>query len=154
MIPVDLRRVTPAEKMAGEDADETAMLRDMLIRAETLLRSFSWCPPIAQRYLGVGIGGVLALFLFRFARAINNNDEWLWVVVGDLPSVYFVVDEARDPASALGVYCDLMQEWVDAVASGSSLDDVYPVDAAATKDNADMLRSRVKFIREQIVPSL
>src|SRR5256885_471720 len=88
--PVDLGCLTLVGKMTGEDAAETEQLREMLARAEAYLRSFQWCPPIAERYIGFGIGGVIALFLFKMERAINNTDEWLWVVGGDLPSAYFV----------------------------------------------------------------
>lgn len=152
--PVELSCLTPTEQMTGEDAEETASLREMLSRAEAYLKSFRWCPPIAERYLGIGIGGVVALFLFRLQRNINDTDEWLWVVEGDLPSAYFVTDEARNPESALAVYCEMMEEWADAVTKKSSLDEVFPVTAPATQENADQLRSRVKFLRERILPML
>ncbi len=153
-LPIDLNLLTPAEHIEGDTADETAALKEMLARAVAYLKSFSWCPLITERYLGYGVGGVLALFLFRLQPAINGEDEWLWVVVGDLPSAYFVIDEARDPASALEAYCELMEDWAEAVLSKSSLDEVFPVTAAPTKKHAEMLKSRVRFIRKNILPSL
>jgi hypothetical protein len=152
--PIDLSALTPVERMAGEDEAETAMLRDMLERAEAYLSSHQWCPPIVERYLGVGIGNVFALFLFKLVRAVNDTDEWLWVVDGDLPSAYFVIDEASNIASAVKVYCELMDEWADAVEGGASLDDVFPVKAPATLEHAKMLRNRTKFIRERIIPMI
>ena len=148
---VDLSRLTPVEHMAGEDEAETVLLQQLLVRAEEYLRSFHWCPPIAERYLGIGVGGVLAVFLFKLERAINNADELLWVVEGDLPSAYFVVDEAPNAKSALEVYCTMMEYWANAVMSDSSLDDVFPVAAPATKANADRLCSRIRFIRNRII---
>jgi hypothetical protein len=152
--PIDLGQLTPTADMLGEDAAETVLLHEMLERAERYLTSHPWCPPIAAKYLGVGIGGVLALFLFQLETAVDGSDEWLWVVVGDLPSAYFVVDEAPSARSALSVYCDLMQEWADAVCQGGSLGQVFPVEASATVEHAEMLKSRVKYLRESLIPTI
>jgi len=149
---VDMSRVTPVDKMSGEDASETILLQRMLSRAEEYVKSFRWSRPIADKYLGVGIGDVLALFLFRFESPINDSDEWLWVVEGDLPSAYFVIDDAPTPATALEIYCRLMGDWADAVTKGSSLDSSFPVLAEPTKEHAEMLRTRIEFIRRKIIP--
>jgi len=77
--------------MHGEDEEETKMLKVMLSEAESYIASFHWSQPIKERYLGFGVGNVVALFLFRFDKPIRETDDWLWVVVGDLPSAYFVV---------------------------------------------------------------
>jgi hypothetical protein len=151
IVPVDLRCVTPTERMVGEDEDETLELRQMLDRAESYLSAFHWCPPVTERYLGIGIGGIIALFLFRLARPINRTDDWLWVVEGDLPSAYLVVDEASEPAHALIAYCTLMEEWSNAVLQHLSLDGVFPVKAQATEQNATTLLRRIGFIREHVV---
>jgi len=150
--PVDVTCVTPANEMTGEDDAETLELREMLKRAEAYIRGFRWYQPIEESYLGIGIGGVLALFLFRFVRPINGTDRWLWVMEGDLPSAYFVVDEAADPAKALSAYCDLMDEWVLAVRNRQPLAEVFPVNSAATEDNAHLLQTRIEFIRNKILP--
>ena len=86
-------------------------------------------------------------------------DEWLWVVVGDVPPAYLVTDDAATPAKALGIYIDLMEEWVDAVEAGEPVGDLIPVATAdgyelidETPANAAMLKSRLGYLREQIVP--
>lgn len=149
---VDFSRLVPAADIAGEDERETAELRGMLRDAETYLRSFDWCPPIVEKYLGYGLGGVIALFLFKLGEKIQGVDDQLWVVVGDLPSAYFVCDDAATPAAALDVYCGLMEDWAHAALNGSSLDDVFPVSAEPTAEYAKVLLSRTKFIRERLVP--
>ena len=103
---------------------------------------------------GVGVGGVVALFLFKFVRPINDIDRCLWIVTGDLPSAYFVTDQAREPASALKVYCKLMEEWAEAVINNKSLDDVFPVNVTPTIAHAEMLRARTIFIRDRILPTV
>jgi hypothetical protein len=124
----------------------------MLVEAEQYLRSFPWCPPVGERYVGLGIGDVIALFLFEFREKIQGTEDWLWVVVGDLPSAYFVIDGAPDPASALETYCQLIEDWTRAVRNGHSLEEVYPVAAEPTLEHASMLSSRIAFIRSEFVP--
>ncbi|MEW6745506.1 MAG: hypothetical protein AB1486_22365 [Planctomycetota bacterium] len=149
---VDLEKLTPADRIAGEDAEETALLKEMLRDATDYLLGFQWCPPIDRVYLGRGVGGVIAVFLFHFADRIGDTDEWLWVVEGDVPTAYLVVDQARDPASALEVYCQLMDDWAKAVLDGRSLADVFPVQAEPTFDNATSLIRRLDFLRRRLLP--
>jgi hypothetical protein len=145
--------VSNRREVAGENQAETDSLRQMLHSAEEYLISFKWCPAITERYLGYGVGGIIAVCLFRLDRSIKGTDDWLWVVVGDLPSAYLVVDEAPDATAAMGVYCHLMEDWANAVLSGRALNDVFPVNAEATVDNARMLLSRTRFIREKLIPA-
>jgi hypothetical protein len=149
---VDLAAVVPISKMVGEDRNETLLLEGMLARAESYLKSFRWFEPVEERFFGFGIGNVIALFLFKFARPINGTDVWLWVVEGDVPSAYFVVDNAPKPSAALAVYCRLTEEWADAVEAKRPLTGVFPVGAPPTREHAEMLRQRIKFIRQQIIP--
>jgi hypothetical protein len=150
--PLDVAKLTPAERIAGEDAEETALLREMLRGAKEYIEGFRWCPPVDRVYLGCGVGGVVAVFLIRFSKRIGDADEWLWVVQGDLPSAYLVLDQAHDPASAVEVYCQLMDEWVKAVLEGRSLEYVFPVNVEPTKTNATNLVKRLNFIRTRLLP--
>lgn len=75
------------------------------------ISAFAWAPPIRPTHLAVGIGGVVGLFFVEFDFPIDGSDDTLWVVVGDLPSAYFVVDNAADSAAALRIYCKLMVGW-------------------------------------------
>ena len=137
---------------AYADAGDAPLLREMLDEAKKYLTSHEWCLEIGESYLGLGLGKVLALFLFRMVRAVDGQDEWLWVVVGDVPSAYFVTDSAPDPASALEVYCNLMEDWARAVQEGKDLSKCFPVRKDPTEEQAKMLFNRTKFIREQFVP--
>jgi hypothetical protein len=151
---VDTSNLTPGTSIQGEDEEETTLLRAMLVEARDYIRSFRWCPPISEEYLGFGVGQVFAVFLFRFAKPISETDDCVWVVVGDLPSAYFVVDDAPDPRSAAQVYCVIMQDWINAVLNKTPLEDVYPVKADATAEMAQMLDSRLRFLRETILPMI
>jgi hypothetical protein len=151
---MDTQSLIRAERIQGEDEEETTMLREMLANARRYIRSYSWCPAISEEYMGFGISNIFALFLFRFAQSIDDTDDYLWVVEGDLPSAYFVVDEARNPRAAAQVYCGMMEEWIDAVQKRSPLDNVFPIKADATTEIAQMLTSRIRYIRSEIIPMI
>ena len=149
---MDIENLVSIEEITGEDAEETALLQEMGRNAIAYLSSFHWCPGIASGYLGYGVGGVMAAFLFNLNRKVAGTDDWLWAVVGDLPSAYFVTDEATTAAAALEAYCGLMDDWCSAVEENRPLNDVFLVRAAPTLEHARMLRSRLKYIRDVLVP--
>jgi hypothetical protein len=139
----------------GDDAEETELLRGMAQDARAFITGHEWCPPIRNLYLADGVGGVVAVFLVDFARAIEGSpDDSLWLVIGDLPSAYFVTESAETPRAALETYCAIMDDWAAAVAHGSDLDEVYPVDAEPTEENARELLGRLTFLRTEIIPTL
>lgn len=150
---IDLEKLTPAEQIVAEDAEETGLLQGMLRNATDYLRGFRWCPPIDRIYLGCGVGGVVAVFLFHFRERVQGTEEWLWVVDGDLPTAYLVTERAPDPASALEIYCELMDEWARAILEGQSLDHVFPVEAKPTTANAESLLKRLSFIKTELLPN-
>ena len=95
---------------------------------------------------------MIGLFLVRFAEPAGGVDDELWVVSGDLPPAYFVTDDAPTPAEALSTYCDLMEDWVEAVLEDGDLDEAFPVEAEPTAENAASLRRRLDFIRQHLIP--
>jgi len=141
--------------ISGEDAEDTELLRGMAEEARRFITAHEWCPPIRKFHLAYGVGGVIALFLVEFAQKIPGSpDDTLWLVVGDLPSAYFVAELATTPRAALETYCMLMDDWVAAVLDERNLDEAYPVDAEANSDNARELQSRVDFLRAELITSL
>jgi hypothetical protein len=138
-------------KIPGEDAEDTQLLREMAAEARAYMEQFEWCPAIESIHLALGVGGVVGAFLFQFDEIIEDDDDALWVVVGDLPSAYVIVEPDDDGISALDRYCELMEDWVFNVVKGKSLEDSFPVDAEATQENAEMLRQRILFLRKEII---
>jgi len=148
---INTTTLTVTKNMTGDSPEETAMLKRMEQEAIAYLKSFHWCPPIDEVYFGCGVGGVVAVFLFHFCQPVQS-DEWLWVVEGDLPPAYLVRDQARDPASALELYCQLMEDWAQAVLAGHSMTNLFPVQSEPTRDNANNLIKRLVFIRTRLLP--
>jgi len=78
----------------------------------------------------------------------------LWVIVGDLPSAYLVVETDDSPADAMERYCGLMEDWIAAVRDGTSLQDVFPVTADPTPESALLLEKRIAFLLAEIIPRM
>lgn len=148
---VDFSVLKAINEMKGEDANNIRLLKKMANDAREYLLSFEWCKEIEKGWFGWGVGGVCAVFLFRIVPSKRKVDRWLWVVVGDLPSAYLVVDESPTPLKALETYVELMQEWITAVKSGESIDNCIPVYAPATPKNADLLQRRLDFINKRFL---
>lgn len=138
----------------GEDAADTAALREMAMSARDYIASFNWCPPINAGYLASGVGGIAAVFLFEFTSKIQDTDDRLWVIVGDLPSAYLVVEPGDSPPDALERYCSLMEDWIAAIRDSTPLDKAFPVAAEPTPENAELLERRIAFLLAEIIPRM
>ena len=75
-----------------------SLLQQLLVKAHAYLRSYRWCHGIQESYFGLGVAGVVGVFLLRIVGG-EGVDDWLWVVVGDLPSCHLVTDDAPDGVS-------------------------------------------------------
>lgn len=152
---LQFRGISDVASAAFESPEERRLVLQMLSEAEEYLRKHRWCPSIKNRYIGFAVGGVVGVFLFQIDPPVRNRDSFLWVVVGDLPSAYLVVDRAVTPRAALEVYCEMMSAWVSAARRGLGQEvDVFPIGVDSTISNADLLASRVDFIRSEIIPSM
>jgi hypothetical protein len=146
--------VVPLSEVAGDNAEETSYLLDLAERAKEYLTSFGWCQSISEMYFGDGIGKIIGLFLCRIAPAAMDVDEWLWVVVGDVPPAYLVTDECKNPAQAIDAYVEEMNKWIELAAQGKSSKEVIPVNVPATPESAEQLRVRLEMLGRLLRPWL
>jgi len=151
---IDFDKLVPIKRMQGETSDETNLLQGHYQEAEAFIRSFAWCRSIIDCYYRIGIGGIFAIFLFRIVPTSINVDEYLWVIVGDLPPAYLVTDLSPTPAGALRIYIGEMQRWVDAVQKGKPITDVIPVNVPPTAEYAEQLERRLEFLRLSVLPQV
>ncbi len=149
---LNFSKIVPTKEMRGDGEQDGALLRRALEEAIAYICSFDWCGGVTESYFGLGVGGVVAVFLFKIVPKRSDVDEWLWVVVGDLPPAYLVTDDNPTPVLALEAYIAEMSDWVTAVEMGQPVDDIIPVNVPATPDNARQLRERLKFLREEVIP--
>jgi len=148
---MDFSRLMPMDQIIGEDEKDTYLLRQMGAQAKEYLSSFEWCKSIEEGGLGWGVGGIAAVFLFRIIPASSEIDDLLWVIIGDLPPAYLVTDESPTPLDALGVYVNLMDEWVATVRAGESIENCIPVNTLPTLENADTLEIRLSFLKQKVL---
>jgi hypothetical protein len=149
---VDTSHFPVGRNIDYETDEEVAAIRALAEEAHAFVHSYRWTPPIGQLVLAFGVGPIIGLFLMRFEPGGRPEDRERWVVVGDLPSMHFETDDAPTPAIALRLYCAIAQDWADNVKAGRDLSDSYPIDAEPTSEHADMLLSRIKFIRKKMIP--
>jgi len=148
---VDLSKAVPAAQIEGEDPHETHELKVLLREASTYLQSFAWCRRIREEYMGIGVGGVIGVFLFRIIPSGDDVDEWVWVVAGDLPLAYITAEEAPNAACALDAYIGAMDRWVAAAKVGDPTDGLIPVDVPPSPEHARQLEARLRFLDREIL---
>jgi hypothetical protein len=149
-----VRGVIPIDRLFGDDEEDTRLLLELASKAQRYISKFSWCRSVREAYFGDSYGKVVAVFFFHIEPSRPGVDEWLWVVVGDLPSAYLVIDVLKTPSQALAGYVGEMSEWVKLAKEGRSSKEVISVNAAPTPESAMMLEARLKVLSERIVPAL
>ena len=149
-IDLDLRRVIPWSTYLELDLEDRDVGEDYYARARGYLEYFDWCLEISESYVGILNPGIVGIFLFKIVPD-ERADDLVWVVVGDLPPAYLTVDICPNSATALDGYIGAMEEWVEAAAAGKSVDGLIPVNVPPTKEYAEMLGSRLKFLDEEIL---
>jgi hypothetical protein len=150
---VDLSHVKPLSKFRGQDGEDDKLCRELFNVATAYLTSFNWCTSVTETYVADCVGGLFALVLFHIEPAKSDVDEWIWVVVGDLPPAY-IAPASADPSDALADYIEQMSKWVQAVNEGRSTDGLIPVNTSPTLEWADLLNSRLDFLKREILPFL
>ncbi len=138
----------------GEEDEDTRLLQEMAATAEDFIRSEPWCLQLTRGRFVAGVGGIVALFLFEARIAKVPASEWVWVIVGDIPSSYLSFKGFESPYDALERYIKGLEEWADAVTAGQPLELLIPLRAEPSCENAESLRPRCRSIRELVVPWL
>jgi hypothetical protein len=141
-------RLVPEAEIAGEDAEDTRLLRELPEQVRDYLLGTGYWRRVERLHFGLGIGGVFGVFLAEAEPARDDVDDEVWVVVGDLPPLYLVTDEIATPAEALAAYIAHRRAWVGAVRANASVADLAPVDVEPTKEWAAALATRLDLLAE------
>ncbi len=141
-------------ELQGEDDEDTGLLRDMAEGAHKYIESFPGCVAVTEGYFGGGVGGIFGIFLFRIVPRKNAEDEWMWVVTGDLPSMYLHWADAQSPKDVFDVYVSGLGRWAKFARSGNRQvpPDVPPLGVPATREWADEVERRMTALKEIIGP--
>ncbi len=144
--------VVPLSQMVGEDDEDTRLLQKMADDAKAYLTSFPWCGRIVDFYFGDGVGGIIGIFFAHIQPSRPEVDEWLWVIVGDLPPAYLVIDECEAPKDAAEAYIYQMRRWVAAAKLGKTSEDIIPVNVPAAPEWAERLEKRLNTLENDLLP--
>lgn len=147
----DFSKIVEWSKYLAAQHEGVEEMNSLHQEAKEFLEFYDWCGQIRESYVGMLHPGIVAVFLFRIVSNRKDVDEWIWVIVGDLPSAYLTTDECPNPATALDGYIGAMLEWVDAAQKGKSVAELIPVNVPATKENANILKTRLDFLDRRIL---
>jgi hypothetical protein len=152
MPELPVKGIIPISQMIGDDEEETRLLHELSERAQAFLSSFAWCVSISEFYFGDGIGGIFGVFFARIQPARPAIDDFLWVIVGDLPSAYLVTDACKTPSQAMDAYIEEMRKWIALAKKGETSRNVIPVNVPATPEWAKVLEGRLDTLQHEILP--
>ncbi len=134
------------------EIEEIQAILSLYYDAKNYIEDFDWCISTKKCWYDkdFGIYEKIGIFLFEIEPLNDKVDDFIWVIVGDLPSVY--LDKSiKTGQEALEQFCDLMQEWAESVKSEKSLEECYPVPVDPTIENAELLICRIAFIRRELL---
>lgn len=151
LVNIDINKIVQLDQMKGDGDEDTALLFEMSKSAMSYIENFKWCIKVKNSYFGLGVGGIVAVFLFEIITNMVEEELNVWVIVGDIPPLYITTEDAPNPACALDSYIGAMEEWVEAVLKGKSVKNLAPVNEKASVENAKMLKSRLEFIDNKIL---
>jgi hypothetical protein len=118
------------------------------------LSGFKWCREIYSHEIYFDMGDILSIFLFEIDNSQSKEDNKIWIIVGDLPSMYLDTYGASSTKEVLMNYVELSSAWINAILKNQSIEDCFPFEAESTKENAFLLESRIEFIRDSILVNI
>lgn len=148
---IDFSKVQPINKIAGEDENETELLRKYFLEAADYVNAQKWCSKVVESFYGFGVGGVVAVFLFNICSEDTEVDDYVWVIVGDIPSLYLTVENCPNPACALDGYIGALEQWAEAAIEQKTMEGLPPVSAPATVKNGKDLKRRLEFLDREVL---
>ncbi|MGB3341638.1 MAG: hypothetical protein WBB37_09170 [bacterium] len=151
---INLHDLSPIDMVIGDNQEDKRLLKEFRSEAESFLRNKKWCQKIKNGYWGFGIGGIIGIFLFEILPISKDIDEYIWIVVGDLPSAYISPVYCKNVKEVLEGYIFEMRKWISAVHNNDDIDKLIPVNTKPTMENANSLELRLQFLEDKILPTL
>ena len=122
--------------------------------ATEYIKSYYWCKEIKGSSLYTNLGWVLCIFLFDIVNASSEEDNLLWLIVGDIPSMYLDVFGPKTTIQVLELYSALAEDWIKQIKSGGSIEECYPFKANPTTEMAELLQLKVNQIKNNLIPNI
>ena len=134
------------------EIEEIKSIIGLYDKAKQYLGNFDWCVSVKNGWFDEDfrVYDKIGVFLFEIEPLNDSIDDFIWVIVGDLPSVY-LDKSVKSGLEALEIYCDLMQDWVDNIRVGKTVSECYPIPVDPNLENAELLNNRILFIRRELL---
>lgn len=140
------------KKSGVEYVDEVTTLS---VEAQQYLKSFSWCNEIEKGWLAKGWGYILCIFYFKIKPTPGSGaDDFIWIIVGDIPPAYIDIQSVDSALEALKAYVNIMEEWINNIKEGKSVDNCFPINVEPSMKHADMLQKRIEIINSDFISEL
>ncbi len=145
--PINYKEIT-------NDIDFYSEVNKLQEEAETYIKSFKWCKDIKNCSLYTNIGRVFCIFLFEIENSASSEDNFLWLIVGDLPAMYLDTFGAKSTKEVVEDYIMLAEDWINNIKAGESIINCYPFNAAPTLEMAELLEKRVSFMKSTLMDNI
>jgi len=122
--------------------------------AETYIKQYPWCAKIYGGWLITNIGFAVNIYLFKIENTQSTDDDLIWVIVGDFPPMYLDTYNVSSTTEVCETYIELASEWIAKVENSESIEECYPLDANQDKNSIELLKRKVKLLREKILPNI
>lgn len=136
--------------LVGDMKEDKAFFK-LAKEAEFFLESHSWCKKVVNQWFSAGWEEMVLVFFFEIIPNSHAADNFVWIVVGDIPPCYIDIESAQNSNEVIQVYVEIMEDWINCVNNGESVENCYPVEAPPEKKYADMLSRRIQFIKDYII---
>ena len=129
-------------------------LGDVHQKAISYLLSFTWCGKIRDSFIYTNVGDVFCIFLFEIDNTASADDCFLWVIVGDIPSMYLDIHGPTSSNAVVQRYVDLAEDWIFAVKNGLPVDGCFPFNAEPTIELAGLLEKKISFMKTTLIENI
>ncbi|EHQ27393.1 hypothetical protein [Mucilaginibacter paludis] len=142
--PVNCNNLSPKTEFYEE-------VTTLYVTATNYLKSFHWCNQIKDAFLYTNIGRVFCIFLFDIDNLSSDEDNLLWIIVGDIPSMYLDTQGPQTTREVVEDYIRLSQNWIKNIKTGSSLEFCFPFRAEPTLELAGLLEKKIAFMKATLI---
>lgn len=136
------------------DIDFYPELKAIHEEAKNYLLGFKWCTEIKSSFLYTNLGSTFCIFLFEIVNSQSNEDDFLWVIVGDIPPMYLDVYGPQTTKEVVEDYIGLSEDWISHVKGGKLVNECYPFNVEPTIEIAELLEKRVSFMKNTLLDNM
>jgi len=136
------------------DTEYFTELISLYKQAESYLKGFKWCKEIKSAKVYTNLGRIFCIFLFEIENIESNEDNFLWVVAGDIPTMYLDVFGSKTTKEVVTMYVVLAEDWINGIKTGEGVDECYPFNAEPTLELAELLEKKTSFMKTTLIDNI